>query len=109
MIPPMTHTLAVFITILQQFPASADTPWSVATEQMYMIGLRSIPDADLMELSQHILETCRFRPMPAEILELWRSQKVVTPPEYYYDAKCNVFRPVPAPAVQHYLTGGDDN
>ena len=109
MLPPMTHTLAVFITILQQFPASADTPWSVATEQMYMIGLRSIPDADLMPLAQRVLETCKFRPMPAEILELWRSQGVVIAPKYYYDAECDVFRPIPAPAVQHYLTGGEEN
>ena len=86
-------------------------PWDDGCAFYFYTALEEIPDADMPGLMKAVMtgECGKFRPDPVEILELWRSQKVVTPPEYYYDAKCNVFRPVPAPAVQHYLTGGDDN
>ena len=102
---------AIFMANLKQLPSSISTPWSVATEQMYLTGFHDVPDADLPALCQSVLERCKFRPTVCEIKELWRemTSPAYNPPQYRYDPQRNVFVPIPSASVQQYLSGDPDN
>lgn len=67
-----TQAQAMFLAIIGELPSSAATPWSAATEQMYLIGLRSIPDAGLPKLCEAVLDVCRFRPTVHEVKDIWQ-------------------------------------
>ena len=72
-----TPPQAMFLAIIGELPASSANPWSASTEQMFLIGLRSIPDEGLPKLCEAVLDRCRFRPSVHEIKDLW--QKLTSP------------------------------
>ena len=102
---------ATFSPCLRYRSPGSAPPWDDGCACYFYAALAEIPDTDMPALMKAIMtgQCGKFRPDPVEILELWRSQRVVTAPKYYYDEAANVFRPIPDPAVQHYLTGGEEN
>lgn len=66
-----TTAQTMFMSIIAELPSPANMPWSDATEQMYLLGLRGVPDAGLPKLCEAVLDRCKWRPAVAEIKEIW--------------------------------------
>lgn len=67
----MTETARqVLFTMLKTMNSSAGNAWTDAQYSMYTLALEGIDDELILQVAKEMVKTCKWRPSPAELLEM---------------------------------------